>query len=52
MHDLLVHKEAEDERLNLKLRLSEIQCQGFGITLDLWTEDMTKCHYLGIYLFK
>lgn len=44
----LVTKEADDERFNLMMKLSAIQCQGIAVTLDLWTEDMTKCHYLGM----
>lgn len=44
----LVSKDAEEERLNLMLKLSEIQSQGLAITLDLWTEDSTKCHYFGM----
>lgn len=44
----LVSKDAEEERFNLKMTLTEIQSQGLSITLDLWTEDITKCHYIGM----
>ncbi|KAG4068985.1 hypothetical protein HA402_005646 [Bradysia odoriphaga] len=44
----LVNEEAENKRLHLKTRLVGLQSQGVSITLDLWTEDITKCHYLGM----
>lgn len=43
-----VSQDAETERINLTAKLTEIQSQGLCVTLDLWTEDMTQCHYLGV----
>ncbi|KAJ6642141.1 Transposable element Hobo transposase [Pseudolycoriella hygida] len=44
----LVTNEAETGKLQLKTRLAELQSQGLSITLDLWIEDITRCHYLGM----
>lgn len=32
----------------MRTKIIQLQNQGFAITLDLWTEDHTKCHYFGM----
>lgn len=44
----LVSKDAETKQTLLKSQLVELQTQGLAITIDLWTEDHTKCHYIGM----
>lgn len=44
----LVSRDAETNRTLLKSQLAELQSQGLAITLDLWSEDHTKCHYIGM----
>lgn len=44
----LVSKEANTKRTLLRSQLVELQTQGLAITIDLWTEDHTKCHYIGM----
>lgn len=44
----LVTKDAEDKRILLKSKILQLQSQGLSVTLDLWTEDITKCHYIGM----
>lgn len=44
----LVSEDAETKRTQLKSKIVHLQSEGLTITLDLWTEDMTKCHYIGM----
>lgn len=41
-------KDADKKKINLKSKIVEFRQQGLAVTLDLWTEDITKCHYIGI----
>lgn len=43
-----VEEKAEEYSERLSTKLKEIQSQGLAATLDLWTEDHTKCHYIGM----
>lgn len=44
----LVRKDRDDKRQSLMSKLIKLQSQGLAITLDLWTEDYTKGHYIGM----
>lgn len=44
----LLAEEADIKRHRLTSRLAEIQSNGVSVTIDLWTEDFTKCHYIGM----
>lgn len=45
---IAVKEQAEEQSERLSIKLIEIQSQGLAVTLDLWTEDHTKCHYIGM----
>lgn len=44
----LVAEEAENKRHLLQSKLLVVQSHGVAVTVDLWTEDYTKCHYIGM----